>query len=157
LYKSLALMDTLPATPERNEQRLDTLLNLGDILVLTDGFTAPGVEAAFSQARELCQVAGTIEKRFLALRGLRIYWMQRGDLPVAAELSEEMVRLAEQMQDSIYLVDALRNRGGVLYHQANFKAAYSHYERASAYYKSLSHGTYFLSYEHDSSINGFCR
>ena len=69
--QSLALFDSLPATTTHLEQKLDTLLLLGSMLILVKGFTAPEVEVYYNQARALAQRVDNLEQRFLALRGLR--------------------------------------------------------------------------------------
>ena len=111
LNRRLALLATLPATAEHSAQKIDTLLLLGSTLMTMKGFTAPELEEVYREARALCQRIENVEKRFLVLRGLRIYWGQRCRWEMAAELEEEMLRLARQTQDPIDLQDALRLTG----------------------------------------------
>ncbi len=132
LNKALALLDSLPTTPARMEQKADTLQLLGDALILVKGYTAPEVETAYSQARELCLRIEHGEKLFLALRGLRNYWGQRGHWPLADALAEEMLSLAEAIQKPIYSLDALRSAGTARFHQGYFLEAQDYFGRALA-------------------------
>lgn len=125
LHKALSLLESLPETPEQIEQQVDVLLSLGDALVFVKGFTAPEVEEVYNQARDLCLRIDHVEKRFLALRGLRRYWAQRGRWPLAGELAEEMLSLAEEMQNPIYIQSVLRSAGSAHFHQGNFQEAHS--------------------------------
>ena len=44
LTKGLELLQTLPATPERNQQEMDVHIALGASLIATKGYAAPEVD-----------------------------------------------------------------------------------------------------------------
>ena len=157
LNKALALLADLPATPVRIEQKVDTLLSLGDALILVKGFTAPEVEDAYSQARELCLRIDQDEKHFLALRGLRIYWGQRGRWPLADKLTEEMRSLAEAMQNPFYIQDALRAAGAARFHQGYFQEARDYFSRALTLPNAQQSPTEIVWYQADSVVANLCR
>src|SRR5215510_434207 len=66
----IALLKTLPATPEHTRQALTLYLALGAALLMTEGAAAPEVEHAYTQARALCQQVGETPEFFPVLLGL---------------------------------------------------------------------------------------
>jgi predicted ATPase len=124
---------------------------------MVNGSTAPEVEESYEQARSLCQHVAKVEKRFLVLRGLRVYWGQRGRWPIATELAQEMLRLAQQTQDPIHLLEALRLIGGALFHQGEFNEAYAYFRRAVALYTPQQHGAAPFEYEHEDGVANLCQ
>src|SRR5262249_55496320 len=54
----IALLKTLPETPEHTQQALPLHIALGAALLVTKGQAAPEVEHAYAQARALCQQVG---------------------------------------------------------------------------------------------------
>ena len=55
---ALELLQTLPATRERDQRELSLQLALGPVFMATKGHAAPEVEAAYSRGQELCQRGG---------------------------------------------------------------------------------------------------
>ena len=54
----IALLKTLPETPEHTQHALTLHIALGAALQMTKGHAAPEVEHAYTQARALCQQVG---------------------------------------------------------------------------------------------------
>ena len=57
LRQGIALLTTLPDTPERVQAELTLQTTLGPALMATRGYAAPEVAATYHRARELCQQA----------------------------------------------------------------------------------------------------
>ena len=70
LTQGLALLQTLPETPERSQQELMLQIALGGPLSMTKGFAAPEVRATFVRAQELCRQGGETLETFPILTGL---------------------------------------------------------------------------------------
>jgi predicted ATPase len=70
LTTALALLMTLPETPDRAQQELDLQATLGPTLMVTKGFAAPEVVRAYARARELCQQVGDTARLFPVVWGL---------------------------------------------------------------------------------------
>ena len=70
LSKGLALLKTLPATPERDQQELLLQAALGASLMAMKGFGASEVERAYARARELSEQVGETSQFGLVLFGL---------------------------------------------------------------------------------------
>src|SRR5262249_27466671 len=58
VQRGLALLTTLPDTPQRTKHELDFLTTLGPALMSIKGYAAPEVVQAYTRARELCQQIG---------------------------------------------------------------------------------------------------
>ena len=69
----------------------------------TKGYAAPEVEQAYTRARELCQQVGETPQLFPVLFGLAAFHLVRGELQTARELSEQLLRLAQSVQDPALL------------------------------------------------------
>jgi predicted ATPase len=147
LTKSLALLATLPETPARAQQELDLQLALGPALSATKGTAAPDVEQTYARARALCAQIGETPQLFLTLRGLSRFYTNRGVLPTARELGEQLVRFAEHTADPTHRLAAHRELGSTLFYLGQYAAARTHLEQgivltdpAAQQALALSHG-----------------
>jgi len=104
LTKGLALLRTLPITPEHIQQELVLQITSGLVLMSVKGWAAPEVEHAYTRARELCRQIGETPQLFAVLWGLWAFYTVRGDLCEAAELGHQLLRLAQHQQDSFLLI-----------------------------------------------------
>jgi len=110
LTTGLALLATLPETPGRAKQEIDLQLALGSALIATKGNTAPEVEQAYVRARALCVQIGETPQLLPTLRDLCRFYISRGALPMARELGEQLVRLAEHTADPTRRLEAHSNQ-----------------------------------------------
>jgi predicted ATPase len=139
LTKGLELLKTLPATPERIPQELTLQLALGAPLMLTKGWAAPEVGQVYARARVLCQQMGETPQLFPVLLGLSLFYQVRGELPTARELAEELLSLAQTVQDSALLLQAHVALGTALLHLGELVASREHLEQAIALYNPQQH------------------
>src|SRR5262249_28832423 len=115
LTKGLEVLSTLPDTPERTQHELDFQLTLGPAMMATKGITDPEVERLYTRARTLCQQLGESPQLFPALWGLWLFYTARGELQTARELGEQLLALAERVQDPMLLVQACHALGPTLF------------------------------------------
>jgi predicted ATPase len=127
--KGLELLKTLPDTPERTQQELTLQIALGAPLMATKGFAAPEVERAYARAQELCQQVGETPQLFRVLSGLWFFYLARAELQTAHELAEQLLSLAQSVQDPAFLVEAHRALGMTLWHLGEFASAQKHCEQ----------------------------
>jgi DNA-binding winged helix-turn-helix (wHTH) protein/tetratricopeptide (TPR) repeat protein len=157
LTKGLALLSTLPQTPERSQQELDLLLALGPALMATKGYGALEVEHTYAQALTLCQQMGETPQLFPVLVGLQRFYVLRAELQTARALCERLLTMAQHTQDVALLLIAHQRLGTLLVFQGEFALARDHLEHGIALYdaqRSRSHillhgddaGAGFLSY-----------
>src|SRR5262249_26835541 len=104
LMKELELLTSLPDTPERVQQELTLQVTLGTPLMATKGFSAPEVERVYARALELCRRIGETPQLFRVLFGLQLFYIVRGKHTTAHELAEQLLTLAQRLQDQTLLL-----------------------------------------------------
>ena len=133
LTKGLELLATLPETQARAQQELDLQLALGPVLAATKSWATPEVEQTYARARVLCQQVGETPQLFPALRGLCWFYINRGALPTARELGEQLLsRLAQRTATPMLRLAAHAVLGSTLFHQGEYANAWSHLEQCIA-------------------------
>lgn len=147
--KALDLLQTLPDTPERPQHELALLISLGAPLVMTKGYAAQEVGTAYARARELCQQIGETPQLFQALVGLLGVYLTRGELQTAHELAEQLLRLAQQVQDPIFVLMAHTVFGVTQFYRGALATACAHLEQAITLYDPDQHGFLVRVYGHD--------
>ena len=128
------MLKTLPDTPERVQQELTLQLALSDALVAVKGYAAPEVEKTVTRARELCQQLGETPQLFPVLCRLLMFYVNRGELQTTHELAEQLMRLAQSVQDQYLLSLAHMALGATLYWLGELTSARPHLEQAIALY-----------------------
>ncbi|MBI3756460.1 MAG: AAA family ATPase [Deltaproteobacteria bacterium] len=134
LTAALELLTVLQETPERLQQELALQLALAVPLMVTKGFAAPEVGAIHTRALVLCQQVGETPQLFRALWGARTYYLMRGELQTAQELTERLLPLAQHAQDSALLLEAHYWLGSILYYAGEEVPARVHIEQSLALY-----------------------
>jgi predicted ATPase len=128
LAKGLELLKTLPDTPERTQQELALQTTLGPVLVATKGFAAPEVEKTYTRALELCRQIGETPQIIPVLRGLQIFYLVRAEHKTARELGEQLLTLAQRVQDPVFLLGTHLALGQTLYPLGELASAREHLE-----------------------------
>jgi predicted ATPase len=126
LRRALALLPALPEAPARVQQELDLLLAIGPALMATKGFAAPEVEQTYARARDLCRQVGETPQLFRAVRGLWSFYFNRGALPVARELGEQLLGLAGRAAAPTPLLEAHQALGMTLFFLGDYAGAQTH-------------------------------
>jgi predicted ATPase len=139
LTTALELLQTLPDTPERAQHELTLQLALGAPLMITTGYAVPEVERVYTRARELCQQLGETPQVFPALWGLWVFYVLRAEYKTARELGEQLLYLAQNMQDPALLVEAHYALGETLFLLGEFVPARAHLEQSHAFYNPQQH------------------
>ena len=130
----LRLLQTLPETLARQQQELPLQLALGTAMTIVRGYAAPEVEAAYTRARVLCQQLGATQDVFPVLYGLWLFYLVRADLPLAHQLSEELLGLAAQRDEPPLSVIAPLAVGVTSYFLGELLSARSHLEESMVRY-----------------------
>ena len=151
---ALEILKSLPDTPQRARQELELETLLGPALIATKGNAAPEVGAVYERAVELARQVGEDAQLFPVLFGLRSYHFVRGELRTASELAQQLVSLAESLQDSGLLVEAHLARGNSLFIFGELLPALDHFERAVTIYDPRKHHSHAFLYGLDPGV--FC-
>jgi TOMM system kinase/cyclase fusion protein len=156
LTKGLELLKALPDSPERAQRELTLQLALGAPLMTTKGYAAPEMEQAYTRARELCRQLGEPPQLFPVLFGLAAFRLTRGEVQTARELSEQLLRLAQSVQDTALLVAAHNALGETLYHLGEFVLAHKHLEQGIAVFDPQHHHSLVSGYGADQGEQCLC-
>jgi len=151
LTKGLALLTSLPDTPERAQRELALQTTLGPAFMATRGYAAPEVEQAYSRARELCQQVGETPQLFPVVQGLWLFYFVHA-VQIAHELGEQLLTLAQRVQDASLLLEAHRALGATLFALGKLAQARSHLEQTIALYDPQQHRSLALLYGQDPKV-----
>src|SRR4029453_4942946 len=152
LRKGLEVLQMLSDTPARLQHELKLQTTLGPALIATKGYGASEVAQAYTRARELCQQMGETPDVFPVLRGLWVFHEARAELQVAQELAEQLLVLAQRLQEPVYLIEAYRALGNTLVWLGEFAPARGHLEQAIALYDFPQHRTLAFLYGTDPAV-----
>jgi predicted ATPase len=152
LRQGLALLQTLPETPERTQHEVDILIALGALLIATKGPTASEVEQTYARARHLCEHLEAPPQLFPVLRGLWNYYHVRAEYQTAHALGEQLLTLAQQSQDPALLVAAHRALGVTLFRLGAVASAHTHLTQGIALYAPQQHRASVFLYGDDSGV-----
>jgi len=135
----LEVLKALLDTPERTHQELTLQLTLRDALVVVNGYTAPEVEKTVLRARELCKQIGETPQLFPVLFRLWGFYINRGELQTTRELAEQLMRLAQNVQDQYLLSVAHMALGCALFWLGELVSARPLLEQAIVLYDPQKH------------------
>jgi class 3 adenylate cyclase/predicted ATPase len=103
--KGLRLLSRIPESAPRE---LALQLSLGRAMILLHGEFADQSGAAFSRARDLCQIVGRTELLCEALDGLSVYHFSRRELDHTIAVSHQLLALGEHEGQRKIVVTGLR-------------------------------------------------
>ncbi len=153
LTRGLQVLKTQPDTPERMQQELTLLTALGVPLRATKGFGAPEVGQVYARARELCLQVEETPQLFPVLRGLWEFYELQGELQTARELGEQLLTLAQRVQEEELLLVAHNVLGDTLVWLGEFAGAREHLEQGMALYNPHQYRSHAFLYGYDSGVH----
>jgi TOMM system kinase/cyclase fusion protein len=139
ITKGLAVLATLPDTPERTQHELDFQITLGPAVMVTKGWADPEAARVYTRAHALCQQMGETPQLFPALWGLWLFYTGRGELQTARALGEQLLTLAERVQDPVLLVQACHALGPTLFWLGELVLAQARLAQGIAHYAPQQH------------------
>jgi predicted ATPase len=91
--KGLTLLKRMPESSERTQQELLLHIAIGVPLIHARGYAAAEVGQVYDRARELYSQVGETPQLFSVLWGLWLYYVVRGDHPIAYEIGQQLCDL----------------------------------------------------------------
>jgi predicted ATPase/class 3 adenylate cyclase len=149
LSTGLEYLKSLPETPEHIAHELAMRMSLGRALIATKGYAAPEVGATYTRARALCHRGVQSPQLFSVLFGLWQFYVLRGDLQLARELGEQLLALAERLEDAAYILEAHRSLAFTLFSVGDMAAARAHAAQGTALYQPDKHHAHAFTYGQD--------
>jgi class 3 adenylate cyclase/predicted ATPase len=153
LTRALDLLTTLPESRARSQQELVVQMTLGIVLRATKGQAAPEVERLYTHAHELCERVGEPLQRFRVLWGLWMVYSNRGEYPPMLQVGEQLLSLAERLQDPDLLLEAYHALWASYFLGGELAAARPHFEQGLRLYEPQRHRTHAALYSgHDPGV-----
>ena len=151
--RGLALLQTLPDTPDRARRELLMQMKLGVQLQLTEGYAAPEAERTYARARALCEQVPETPLLFPVLWGLWMYYEVRAKLGKSRELAERLFALAQRTQDPAQLLQARGALAVTSLALGDPAATREHMEQGVALYDPKRHSSHaYLYYGQDPGV-----
>ena len=94
---ALALLDSLPASVERDQRELELRLLLGGALNLTRGYVSPEVKENYDRARALCEKVGAARQLFEIVHAAWYRHLAGADQGETRRVVEELAGIAERL------------------------------------------------------------
>jgi class 3 adenylate cyclase/predicted ATPase len=139
LRRALELLQTLPASPQRDARELGLQLTIGTPLMRSKGWADPEVGRARARALDLAEPLKEAPQMFPALFGLWGYSLVRAEVRTAHKLALQVRSLAEKSGDSGLRVEAYRALSPILYFLGQLGEARELLARGTALYDREAH------------------
>jgi class 3 adenylate cyclase/tetratricopeptide (TPR) repeat protein len=137
--QGIALLATLPDSPERTQQELTLQIALGGPLIASKGYGDPEVGRVYARAQELCRHLGDSPRLLQVLLGLEAFYFIRAELPTAQQLAERCWTLVEHQHDSARRLPVHWALGQVLFQRGAFAQALQQVEHGCTLYSPAYH------------------
>jgi predicted ATPase len=128
LRKGLALLATLPDSPEQAQHELTLQLSLGELLIIAKGAPSPEVGAVYGRAHHLCHQLGETPQYFQTLQGLHRFHLVQAQLHAAGELAQQLTHLAHRLGETGRVQEGRAAMGAVAFFRGDLLAARDHLE-----------------------------
>ena len=150
--RGLALLQTLPDTPERARRELPLQVTLGMQLQVAQGYAAPEAERTYARARALCEQVQEAPPLFPVLWGLWMFYEVRSELGKSRELAERLFALAQRAQDPAQLLQARQALAVTSLCLGDLAATREHMEQGVALYDPKRHSSHTYLYGQDPGV-----
>jgi predicted ATPase/class 3 adenylate cyclase len=130
----LNVLSKAPSTPERARQEIILQTNLASALLITKGYVSGEIEQAYNRARQLIEEQGEVPQLFPVLSGLARYYTYRGEYEKAAAIGQQVLNLAEQLDDADMRVAGHLVLGSTITFYTSLKEGLDHLEQGIANY-----------------------
>ncbi len=152
LSRALELLRATPESEERTRRELGLLLRLGAPLLMTRGYGAPEVVAAYRRALGLCAEVGDSPELLMALAGVFRFSLVRSELGTARSLAEQAMRFAERNPFPIAQLAAHFMMGMATLALGEFALARYHLSTSLACYDPAQHRLLAMTYGDDPGV-----
>lgn len=158
LEHALALVATLPRSPERLRRALNVQRTLGGIYAEHRGFSSPECGRAYAAALDACRELGDAPEIFAVLAGSGSFAITRAEFDRCRALAEEcLARAATQAAKAPFVMGHLLY-GGTLFLQGELAPARRHLDEAIRLYDDIepSQRRKQVLYVQDQKTTGLC-
>ncbi len=154
LRRAITALERL-SDEERREHELPLLMSLAVNLQVTKGYAAPEVADLHERAYALSHASGVrrdIRVLYPVLWGMWVYHKVRSDLPLAQEIANELLSLADQENDDGLRLQAMQALAVTALCQGRFAETIAQAERARKLYDAKKHGSNVRAFGQDPGV-----
>ena len=137
--RGLESLKALPESAGRAQRELALQVTRGAGLTATEGYSAPEVARTYARAWELCTQVGETSQILPVLRGIGRFYVVRGELRTAHEVSTRLLTIAEARRDTGLRLIARNSLGIVSLYAGELETALDHLERGIEIFDSIAH------------------
>ena len=130
---ALHLLDQMTEAIGLEHRKLFLQLALGQVLIVTRGYAAPEVRAAYARAGELGERVGDPAQVIFTLMGLWVSNLIRSELQAAQAVADQILAAAETHGE--FRIWGHLAHGVTRYHTGDLLRAWTHLEHASSLYR----------------------
>jgi class 3 adenylate cyclase/predicted ATPase len=130
--KALALLQTLPETPQRDQQELMLLIGRGLPLTAIGSYAAADVGDNYRAAHSLCKRMGAAPQIFPVLQGLYRFYLVGAELQMALDTTTQLLDIAEKARDQNLLMEAHQAQAFSLGFRGELQPAQEHFDKCMA-------------------------
>ena len=152
LKKGLNSIKKIDDINRRDELELDLQLTIGIPLLATKGYGADEVGKAYERASALCQKVGDVPQLFPAMVGLFRFYLLRGDITKAFDISELLLSWAQTSGQSPLILEANRAIGVTLFHMGEVATGLEHLNKGINLFDPGQHRSHALLYGSDPKV-----
>ena len=131
---------------KHKKAELGLQLTLGPALMTIHGFASPGVNDAYTRATELAKSLGDHARLFTATWGKWLAQQQAGNMQIAQVLADEVLSLAEELDELEFRLQAHHAIWTTAYRQGNFVKCLKHAKQGVELFVPEIHGSQSSSY-----------
>jgi predicted ATPase len=137
--RTLSLNETRPYGVDRQRTELAVLSQLGVALIIVHGWSAPEVGAAFERAGEVARQLESSVDLLPPLVGLSCFHVIRGQFARAEEISAELFRIADELDNPEVLLQAHHSAWATRLGRVELAEAAEHIDAGLALYDEAQH------------------
>ena len=150
LRRGLQLLDSLPASAERHELRLQLLMLLAPALISIMGPGTTEVERLFAEAVELCRSLPESPGHFPVYWG---WWRVSGNFRIMRERADDLLRRAQARGDDALLLQAHHCQWASYFNAGDFATSAAHIEAGLRIYETGDYRSHASLYgNHDAKV-----
>jgi class 3 adenylate cyclase/tetratricopeptide (TPR) repeat protein len=136
LNAALELVLRLPDTSDRDRREFGLQTSLGQVLMLTNGWSAPETVRAYLRAEELATTGGALEEHFALLVGLFGVPFVGGQLSVARERLKKNWEFVDRHPEPTFIFETLHHEWSAAFVAGELESAQHQIERGLAVYNA---------------------
>jgi tetratricopeptide (TPR) repeat protein len=150
--QGLKLLEDLAEEDDLKLKALMLHLSLGNTLLATKSPADEQVQDNFNKAVDLSMSVEDGHQSYMAIRGLSYHKKMRGDFEATKTFENQMLKMAQNLQDPVLLMESHRLLAESLMRPGAFEAAQTQYLEADSYYDPVEHSKYIGLFGYDPGI-----